>query len=197
MADDILALMDALGDRARARRRPCRRAASRPGAGADGARAARQAGGRQRLGARPTRISRAASTARLALLRDSGPEAYLRAQPIFLYPADWIASTTPRSRPRLPHQLAAFPGRATMEKRIAALARVRHRATGSARSPCPCWRSPREDDMLVPCTASEALRGRRPAAAHRSDGLGRPRLQRHRSRTLSTCHLSLRAFLRS
>ena len=60
--------------------------------------------------------------ARLALLRDSGPEAYLRAQPIFLYPADWISLHTAELDAELPHQVATFPGVTIMERRIAALA---------------------------------------------------------------------------
>ena len=59
---------------------------------------------------------------RLNLLRHSGPEAFLRAQPIFLYPADWISVHSAELDAELPHQLAAFPGAAIMEKRIAALA---------------------------------------------------------------------------
>jgi aminoacrylate hydrolase len=60
--------------------------------------------------------------ARLNLLRHSGVEAFLRAQPIFLYPPDWISTHTEELDAELPHQLLAFPGVATMEKRIAALA---------------------------------------------------------------------------
>lgn len=60
--------------------------------------------------------------ARLNLLRHCGPEAFLRAQPIFLYPADWISIHTAELDAEMPHQLAAFPGVENMEKRIAALA---------------------------------------------------------------------------
>jgi aminoacrylate hydrolase len=60
--------------------------------------------------------------ARLNLLRYAGAEAFLRAQPIFLYPPDWISTHTEELDAELPHQLAGFPGAATMEKRIAALA---------------------------------------------------------------------------
>ena len=58
---------------------------------------------------------------RLALLRDSGPEAYLRAQPIFLYPPDWISVHSDRLDAEAAAQLAEFPGPETVEKRIAAL----------------------------------------------------------------------------
>ncbi|MEK6636736.1 MAG: pyrimidine utilization protein D [Pseudomonadota bacterium] len=60
--------------------------------------------------------------ARLNLLRHAGVEAFLRAQPIFLYPPDWISEHTTELDTELPHQLADFPGVETMEKRIAALA---------------------------------------------------------------------------
>lgn len=59
--------------------------------------------------------------ARLSLLRLAGPEAYLRAQPIFLYTPDWCSSHHDEIEAELPHQLASFPDIATMEKRIAAL----------------------------------------------------------------------------
>lgn len=59
--------------------------------------------------------------ARLNLLRHAGIEAFLRAQPIFLYPANWISMRSIELDAELPHQLADFPGIATMEKRIAAL----------------------------------------------------------------------------
>ncbi len=94
--------------------------------------------------------------ARLALLRHAGVEAFLRAQPIFLYPAPWISEHSANLDVELPYQLSAFPGTATMEKRIAALASFdasewivsldRRTLALSAR-----------DDMLVPWTCSRAL----------------------------------------
>ena len=60
--------------------------------------------------------------ARLNLLRHVGVEAFLRAQPIFLYPADWISLHTAELDAELPHQVATFPGLTNMERRIAALA---------------------------------------------------------------------------
>jgi aminoacrylate hydrolase len=58
---------------------------------------------------------------RLALLRDSGPEAYVRAQPIFLYPPDWTSVHSDRLDAEGAEQLAHFQGREAVEKRIAAL----------------------------------------------------------------------------
>jgi aminoacrylate hydrolase len=58
---------------------------------------------------------------RLAMLRDSGPETYVQAQPIFLYPPDWISVHSERLDREAEVQLAHFPARATMEKRIAAV----------------------------------------------------------------------------
>ncbi|WP_267433501.1 pyrimidine utilization protein D [Sphingomonas sp. GM_Shp_1] len=58
---------------------------------------------------------------RLDLLRDSGPAAFLHAQPLFLYPPDWISANSDRLADEAAHQLANFPGRATVEKRIAAV----------------------------------------------------------------------------
>jgi aminoacrylate hydrolase len=94
--------------------------------------------------------------ARLNLLRHSGVEAFLRAQPIFLYPADWISIHTAELDAELPHQLATFPGVDIMERRIAALAtfdvtdKLRHltdRVFVLANS----------EDMLVPSVAGWAL----------------------------------------
>lgn len=58
---------------------------------------------------------------RLALLRHAGVEAFLRAQPLFLFPPDWIAAHDDALKAELAHHLATFPGAATMEKRIAAV----------------------------------------------------------------------------
>ena len=91
--------------------------------------------------------------ARLNLLRHAGVEAFLRAQPIFLYPAEWISAHTDELDAELPHQLATFPGIATMEKRIAALAAfdVSDRLTDL---PPDMMTLAAKDDMLVPVTAS-------------------------------------------
>jgi aminoacrylate hydrolase len=90
---------------------------------------------------------------RLALLRDSGVEAYLRAQPLFLYPANWISENLDRLDEEAARQLAAFPGRDTVERRIAALAAfdISHRAADFR---VPMFALAARDDMLVPshCT---------------------------------------------
>ena len=93
---------------------------------------------------------------RLALLRDSGAEAYLRAQPIFLYPATWISEHSAVLDAELPHQFATFPGRETMEKRIAALAAFD--VAGDLKGLAVTMLAlAAKDDMLVPYTASEAF----------------------------------------
>ncbi|CCW16493.1 Possible hydrolase or acyltransferase RutD in novel pyrimidine catabolism pathway [Sphingobium indicum BiD32] len=60
-------------------------------------------------------------TARLALLHGAGERAFLEAQPLFLYPPDWIATRDGELTADLAHHLAAFPGVETTARRIAAV----------------------------------------------------------------------------
>lgn len=94
--------------------------------------------------------------ARLNLLRHAGVEAFLRAQPIFLYPADWISRHSAELDAQLPHQLADFPGVATMEKRIAALAAF-DPAGRLSHLKDKVFVLVAEDDMLVPSSAGMRL----------------------------------------
>lgn len=94
--------------------------------------------------------------ARLALLRCCGAEPFLRAQPIFLYPANWISAHSDALEAELPHQIAAFPGADIVERRIGAIAafditRVADRITA------PVQVLVSEDDMLVPSDAGRRL----------------------------------------
>jgi aminoacrylate hydrolase len=91
--------------------------------------------------------------ARLNLLRHAGAEAFLRAQPIFLFPAPWISQHHGELDHELDHQMAAFPGRETMEKRIAALAGydIAERI-GEITHPILAYAA--RDDMLVPFTCT-------------------------------------------
>ena len=96
--------------------------------------------------------------ARLALLRHAGIEAFLRAQPIFLYPAGWISEHDAALNAELPHQIADFPGTLTTEKRIAALAAfdVRGRIAHLTNEVLTLIA---DDDMLVPAIAGDRLAG--------------------------------------
>ncbi|WP_343527560.1 pyrimidine utilization protein D [Sphingomonas sp.] len=94
--------------------------------------------------------------ARLNLLRHSGVEPFLRAQPIFLYPADWVSAHTAELDAELPHQIAGFPGAATMEKRIAALAAFDVTGRLGALSE-KVFIVVADDDMLVPSSAGDRL----------------------------------------
>jgi aminoacrylate hydrolase len=98
---------------------------------------------------------------RLALLRHVGPEAYLRAQPFFLYPADWISQNSANLDALLPGQLSHFPGKETMEKRIQALATfdILDRLH-EIDQPVLLWNS--IDDMLVPSGVSDLMYDRLP-----------------------------------
>ncbi len=95
--------------------------------------------------------------ARLNLLRHSGVEAFLRAQPIFLYPANWISEYSAALDAELVHQLSDFPGVVTMEKRIAALAAF-DITGGIGDLPPRMMTLAAKDDMLVPVTASHKFR---------------------------------------
>jgi aminoacrylate hydrolase len=93
---------------------------------------------------------------RLALLRDSGPEAYLRAQPIFLYPPDWTSVHSDRLDAEAAAHLAGFPDPAVVEQRIAAL-RSFDVSAELGRIAAPVLVLASSDDALVPAHAARSL----------------------------------------
>jgi aminoacrylate hydrolase len=104
--------------------------------------------------------------ARLALLRDTGPRAYLRAQPIFIYPATWSSEHRNELDAELDDQLAHFQGSENLEKRVAALqAFYLDDRLGEIATPLLALAA--KDDMLVPWTCTPAYADRIPTASTR------------------------------
>jgi len=100
---------------------------------------------------------------RLMLLKHEGPAAYVKAQPIFLYPADWLAKNAERAAQEEAHGLAHFQGADTLRRRIAAL--LAFDATPYlAALKTPTLISASRDDVLVPCSMSEQLASAIPGA---------------------------------
>lgn len=100
---------------------------------------------------------------RLMLLKHEGPAAYVKAQPIFLYPADWLARNAERAAQEEAHGLAHFQGTDTLRRRIAAL--LAFDATPHLASiATPTLISAARDDVLVPCSMSEQLAAAIPGA---------------------------------
>lgn len=100
---------------------------------------------------------------RLMLLKHEGPAAYVKAQPIFLYPADWLAKNAERAAREEAHGLAGFQGTDTLKRRIAAL--LAFDATPHlAHLRTPTLISAARDDVLVPCSMSEQLAAAIPGA---------------------------------
>ena len=93
---------------------------------------------------------------RLALLRDSGVAAFVHAQPIFLYPANWCSWNAERLMDEEAEQLRHFQGPANVEARIRALLAfdVVDRL-GEVRAPTVAFAT--EDDMLVPSSCSNLI----------------------------------------
>lgn len=101
--------------------------------------------------------------ARLLLLQHAGPAAYVRAQPIFLYPAMWLAQNPERARQEDAHGLAGFQGADTLRRRIGALLRFDATADLAAMK-LPVFVVASRDDVLVPATKSEELAAGIPGA---------------------------------
>ncbi|MET0969497.1 MAG: pyrimidine utilization protein D [Tardiphaga sp.] len=55
---------------------------------------------------------------RKEILKASGPRAYVRAQPLFLFPPRWIAENVAKIEAEEPHMVAHFPPLETMNARI-------------------------------------------------------------------------------
>jgi aminoacrylate hydrolase len=93
---------------------------------------------------------------RLLLLKHEGAAAYVRAQPIFLYPADWLARNEAQAAREEAHGLSGFQGGANLKARISALLAFDARPTlGALRLPTLIVAS--RDDVLVPSIMSEEL----------------------------------------
>ena len=93
---------------------------------------------------------------RLAALQVGGPDAYIRAQPIFLYPASWIAEQQAALEEDFQLQRAHFQGDENLRKRIAAL-RAFDVSDRIGELEVPTLAYAAKDDMLVPFTNSVDL----------------------------------------
>ena len=100
---------------------------------------------------------------RLHLLNDSGIAAYVHAQPLFLYPADWISAHSAQLDREEPHHVASFPTPDVMRARIQALVAF-DIDDALPRIGCPVLVSASADDMLVPISCSRRLAERLPKA---------------------------------
>lgn len=101
---------------------------------------------------------------RLALLKQVGPAAYIRAQPIFLYPANWISENDEHLEAEAQDLLADFAGISNLERRIAALRAFDIEGQlETIRANILLLAS--EDDMLVPSRCSRHLASRIPDAS--------------------------------
>jgi aminoacrylate hydrolase len=94
--------------------------------------------------------------ARIALLKHVGVEAYVRAQPIFLYAAAWLSAHEEAVRKEEAAGLAHFQGADNLMKRLSAL--LAFDATSDlAAVQTPTLVAASRDDVLVPFTRSQQL----------------------------------------
>jgi aminoacrylate hydrolase len=93
---------------------------------------------------------------RLGIYETGGPEAYLKAQPLFLFPAEWIADHLEELDEQATHHAPGFQSEATLRARINALASfdITEQLEDIT---CPVLVMASLDDMLVPVRASAHL----------------------------------------
>lgn len=101
--------------------------------------------------------------ARTTLLKKSGKRAYVRAQPLFLYPATWISANAAKIDAEEEHMVKGFPTNEVMLARIGALLAFDIDAK-LPKIAAPVLVSASADDMLVPVTCSHRLAERLPDA---------------------------------
>ncbi len=93
---------------------------------------------------------------RIALLQNSGVGAFLKAQPLFLYPAVWMSEHAERLAAEEAHGAAHFQGETNILRRIAAL-RAFDIDTRLGEIHVPTLTVATRDDLLVPYTRSVRL----------------------------------------
>ena len=94
--------------------------------------------------------------ARIALLEHGGAEAYLRAQPIFLYPAPWLSNHAERMTREEAEGVRHFQGAHNLHARLGALLAFDAEAR-LGEIQVPTLVAAARDDVLVPYTRSEDL----------------------------------------
>lgn len=97
------------------------------------------------------------------LLLNVGVEAYVQAQPVFLYPAAWLSRNAERIALEEKHGVAHFQGTDTILKRIGALLAF-DVSSRLGEIKIPVLVAVSRDDVLVPWTASQILAGGLPNA---------------------------------
>jgi aminoacrylate hydrolase len=90
------------------------------------------------------------------LLHAGGAQAWVEAQPLFLYPADWMAARAPRMEAEEALALAHFQGKPNLLKRLQALKQADF-SRDVARIRCPVLVICSTDDLLVPAVCSTEL----------------------------------------
>ena len=93
---------------------------------------------------------------RTAIYKAGGPLAYLKAQPLFLFPAEWISDHLAELDAQAEHHAAGFQDEATLMARIGAL-RDFDITRSLGQIGCPVLVVGSEDDMLVPARSSRRL----------------------------------------
>jgi aminoacrylate hydrolase len=108
---------------------------------------------------------------RCELLLASGVEAYVKAQPIFLYPAAWIETHADEVAHEVELGIRNFQGPTNLLRRIGAL--IKFDATDWIHElRCPMLVAATRDDILVPWTCSQVLAEKAGAASFWVSGEG-------------------------
>lgn len=111
-----------------------------------------------------SRHTRRCFDARCELLLASGVEAYVRAQPIFLYPSVWLEEHADEVAQEDAAGIKNFQGTDNLLRRIGAL--LKFDASGWLHEVrCPILAVATRDDVLVPWTCSQSLTEKAPNAA--------------------------------
>ncbi len=141
--------------------RPLRAGGPRPGGADWPAAGARSPRGGERPGA-GQRLAVAVAAyppllpVRERLLHAGGAQAWVEAQPLFLYPAEWMAARLPRLEAEDALAISHFQGKENLLKRLQALKQADFSRRASAIA-CPTLIISAADDLLVPASCSRVL----------------------------------------
>ncbi len=91
------------------------------------------------------------------LLHAGGAQAWVEAQPLFLYPAEWMAARLPRLEAEDALAISHFQGKENLLKRLQALKQADFFSRRAAAIACPTLIISAADDLLVPASCSRVL----------------------------------------